>query len=94
MILKFLFTIKEYEDNLIFKILNTKKEITIDKIVSNNFFLFWTNQFLIIELEKEYILKSLKTNNKYRFEKGSTVYTAYEYFKINKGEENENANNI
>jgi len=94
MILKFLFTIKEYENNLVFKVLNTKKETTIEKIVSNNFFLFWTSHFLVIELENEYILKSLVTENKYRFEKDSVIKNGLEYYKISKGEENENSNNI
>jgi len=95
MILKFLFTIKEYENNLVFKILNEKKETSIDKIVTNNFFLFWTSQFLIIELEKEYILKSLLTNNKYRFDKEEIVKSGLEYKQMKKGEEeNENTSNI
>jgi hypothetical protein len=91
MILNLLFKMKETDLGLKINVVKGKEAI-IEDIISNNLFLFWNKEYLIIELENKIILKNKVTENKYEFKKGKKISNNKFHKKMLKAN-NENKNN-
>lgn len=78
MVLKFEFQISIRNGNIVFDILKDK-EINIIDVINNGLFLFGNKEFLIIELDKEVILKHIASQKKYKFEKSEILRSGIKY---------------